>query len=136
MVSPFCCRSMDLLNKSLNSNFDAILTESDKEINVADLIEELGYGFTADASLCKEILSLFLPLTEATISRILVAVVRTYAGHNDNYNTFSTFRLSLGCCTPIELPTLRSWNVDILFETIKQLVSSKTLSSSSYQSLF
>ncbi|KFK30583.1 hypothetical protein AALP_AA6G000600 [Arabis alpina] len=109
------------------SNFDAILAETDREINVGDLIAELGYGFTADASLCKEILSRFLPLIEATISRILVAIVRTYPGHEDHHNTISTFRLSLGCCTPIEPPTLGSWNVDILFEIIKQLAPGTSL---------
>lgn len=120
---------MDFFHKSLQNNVDAILTEIEKETDVGDLIEELGYGFTADASLCKQILSLFLPLTEATISRILVVVVRTYTGLKDNYNTFSTFSLSLGCSTSTELPTVRVWNVGILFETIKQLVSSKTFSS-------
>ncbi|KAL1213558.1 hypothetical protein V5N11_000630 [Cardamine amara subsp. amara] len=114
-------RSMDFFNKSLQNNVDAILTEIEKETDVGDLIEELGYGFTADASLCKQILSLFLPLTEATISRILVVVVRTYTSLKDNYDTFSTFSLSLGCSTPTELPTVRLWNVDFLFETIKQL---------------
>ncbi|KAH0908132.1 hypothetical protein HID58_031453 [Brassica napus] len=108
-------RSMDL------NSLDAILTETAKETSVGDLIEELGYGFTSDASLCKEILSLFLPLTEAAISRILVVVVRTYAGLKDNYDAFLTFSSSLGCCTPTELHTPKSWNVDILFETIKQL---------------
>ncbi|KAF2537557.1 hypothetical protein F2Q68_00018501 [Brassica cretica] len=61
-------RSMDL------NSLDAILTETAKETSVGDLIEELGYGITSDASLCKDILSLFLPLTEAAISRILVLV--------------------------------------------------------------
>ncbi|KAF8048219.1 hypothetical protein N665_2608s0005 [Sinapis alba] len=113
-------RSMDL------NSLDAILTETDKETSVGDLVEELGYGFTSDASLCKEILSLFLPLTEPAISRILVVVVRTYAGLKDNYDTFITFSLSLGCCTPTKLPTPKSWNVDILFETIKQLAPGTT----------
>lgn len=81
-------------------------------------------------------MSLFLPLTEAAISRILVLVVRTYAGLKDDYDTFLTFSLSLGCCTPTKLPTPKSWNVDILFETIKLLVSSKILASSSAKSPF
>ncbi|KAL0846022.1 hypothetical protein Bca101_019268 [Brassica carinata] len=34
--------------------------------------------------------------------------------------------LSLGCCTPTKLPTPKSWNVDILFETIKQLAPGTT----------
>ncbi|CAF1714938.1 unnamed protein product [Brassica napus] len=109
-------------SKNLVSFMQIFCHQSRSILNcVGDLIEELGYGFTSDASLCKEILSLFLPLTEAAISRILVVVVRTYAGLKDNYDAFLTFSSSLGCCTPTELHTPKSWNVDILFETIKQL---------------
>uniref|UniRef100_A0A0D3DZJ6 CCR4-Not complex component Not1 C-terminal domain-containing protein n=1 Tax=Brassica oleracea var. oleracea TaxID=109376 RepID=A0A0D3DZJ6_BRAOL len=91
-------RSLDL------NSLDAILTETAKETSVGDLIEEL----------------------EAAISRILVLVVRTYAGLKDDYDTFLTFSLSLGCCTPTKLPTPKSWNVDILFETIKLLAPGTT----------
>ncbi|XP_019058124.1 PREDICTED: CCR4-NOT transcription complex subunit 1 isoform X2 [Tarenaya hassleriana] len=114
-------RSMDFLNDTAENDFDDVLAEIEKEISVGDLIEELGYGFTADAGQCKEILSRFLPLTEATISRILGTVARSYAGLEDNHNTFSTFSLALDCCTSTELPELRSWNVEILIETIRQL---------------
>lgn len=119
----FCSRSMDFHIDSAENEFDAILAEIDKEISVGDLMGELGCGFTADALQCKEILSTFAPLGEATISRILGNVSRTCADLEDNHTTFSTFTLALGCCIPTELPTPRSWNVDILVDTIKQLVS-------------
>ncbi|KAF2546740.1 hypothetical protein F2Q70_00019094 [Brassica cretica] len=104
-----------------HTEFDAILAEIDKEISVGDLMGELGCGVTADAQQCKDILSSFAPLTEATISRILANVARTCADLEDNHTTFSTFSLVLGCCIPTELSTPMSWSVDILTETIKQL---------------
>ncbi|KAF3523583.1 hypothetical protein F2Q69_00048859 [Brassica cretica] len=110
-------RSID----SAENDYDAILTEIDKEIAVGDLIGELGCGFTADAQQCKQLLSSFAPLREATISRILGHVARTSADLEDNHTTFSTFSLAVGCCIPTDLPTPTSWNVDILIETIKQL---------------
>ncbi|KFK42579.1 hypothetical protein AALP_AA1G013800 [Arabis alpina] len=114
-------RSMDFHSDSTENEFDAILAEIDMETSVGDLMGELGCGFTADAQLCKEILSSFTPLREATISKILGNVARTCADLEDNHTTFSTFSLALGCCIPTELPTPRAWNVDILVETIKQL---------------
>ncbi|KAL0703038.1 hypothetical protein Bca4012_069463 [Brassica carinata] len=104
-----------------HTEFDAILAEIDKEISVGDLMGELGCDVTADAQQCKDILSSFAPLTEATISRILANVARTCADLEDNHTTFSTFCLVLGCCIPTELSTPMSWSVDILTETIKQL---------------
>ncbi|CAH2039394.1 unnamed protein product [Thlaspi arvense] len=114
-------RSMDFHTDSTENEIDAILADIDKEIAVGDLMGELGCGFTADAQQCKEILSSFAPLREATISRILGNVVRTFADLEDNHTTFSTFSLALGCGIPPEVPTPKSWNVDILIETIKQL---------------
>lgn len=114
---------MDFHSDSAENEIDAILAEIDKEICVGDLMEELGCGFTADAKQCKDIFSSFAPLSEATISRILGNVARTCADFEDNHSSFSTFCLALGCCVPSELPTPRSWNVDILIDTIKQLVS-------------
>ncbi|CAG7908763.1 unnamed protein product [Brassica rapa] len=104
-----------------HTEFDSILAEIDKEISVGDLMGELGCGVTADAQQCRDILSSFAPLTEATISRILANVARTCADLEDNHTTFSTFSLVLGCCIPTELSTPMSWSVDILIETIKQL---------------
>ncbi|CAH8310228.1 unnamed protein product [Eruca vesicaria subsp. sativa] len=114
-------RSVDLPSDSAEDEFDAILAEMDKEISVGDLIGELGCGFTADAQQCKQILSSFAPLSEATISRILGNVARTCADVEDNHTAFSTFSLAVGCGIPTDLPTPVSWNVDILIETIKEL---------------
>lgn len=105
------------------NEIDTILAEIDKEISVGDLMGELGCSVTADAQQCKEILSSFAPLTEATISKILGNVTRTCTDLEDNNTTFSAFSLVLGCCFPTEISTPRSWSVDILIETIKQLVS-------------
>ncbi|AAC24379.1 Similar to yeast general negative regulator of transcription subunit 1 [Arabidopsis thaliana] len=116
-------RSMDFHTDSADNDLDAILAEIDKEVSVGDLMGELGCGFTADAQQCKEILSSFAPLGEATISRIVGNVSRTCADLEDNQTTFSTFTVALGSCIPTELPTPRSWNVDILVDTIKQLTA-------------
>ncbi|KAJ0235619.1 Transcription regulator [Hirschfeldia incana] len=121
-LSPLDHEACVFNDSSSGNEFEAILAEIDKEVSVGDLMGELGCGFTADAQQCKEILSNFAPLTEATIARILGNVARTAcADREDNHTTFPTFALALGCCIPTELPTPRSWNADILIETIKQL---------------
>ncbi|KAL4353352.1 hypothetical protein GQ457_06G032980 [Hibiscus cannabinus] len=114
-------RNMDFFNESGENDFDALLEEMEKEMSMADIIKELGYGCTVDAAHCKEILSLCLPLTEMTISRILGTIVFTYAGLEDNQTTFSTFSLALGCNTSYDLSSLSSWNIDVLIKSIKQL---------------
>ncbi|KAK9742789.1 hypothetical protein RND81_03G197500 [Saponaria officinalis] len=93
----------------------------EKEISMADVMKELGYGCSADASKCKDILSLFLPLTEVTIARILGTVVRTHAGLEDNSIAISAFLSAIGSNAMSELPHLSSWNVSILVDSIKQL---------------
>ncbi|GAY41902.1 hypothetical protein CUMW_062890 [Citrus unshiu] len=114
-------RDLDLFHECRDDDFDDILAEMEKEMSMGDVMNELGYGCSADASQCKEILSLFTPLTEITLSRILGAIARTHAGLEDNQNTFSTFTLALGCSTMSDLPPLSSWNVDVLVKAIKQL---------------
>ncbi|XP_021748044.1 CCR4-NOT transcription complex subunit 1-like isoform X1 [Chenopodium quinoa] len=115
------CRSMDLFYDSNVDDFDTIVAEMEKEISMADVMKELGYGCTISASKCKEILSLFMPLTEASIARILGIVVRSYAGLEDNTTTFSSFLSAIGSNPLSDLPYLSSWDVNILVETIKQL---------------
>lgn len=102
----------------------------EKTISMADMMKELGYGCTVNVSQCQEMLSLFLPLSEVTIARVLATVVRTYAGLNDNRNVFTTFSSALGINTVSNLSPLKSWNVDILVDSIKQLVSSVIVLSS------
>ena len=119
-----CCRDLDLFCESRENDFDAILAEMEKERNVDNIMMELGYGCTVNALQCKEILCLFLPLTEATISRLLGTVARTQAGLGDTQNTFVESLSALGSNSLSELPLLSSWNIEILIDSVKQLVSS------------
>ncbi|KAF4401859.1 hypothetical protein G4B88_013146 [Cannabis sativa] len=117
-------KNMDLLHEGEDNDFDAILAEMEKEMSLGDIMKELGYGCTVDASQCKDILSLFLPLNEITISKILGTITCSHAGLEDSQNSFSTFGMALGCNTLSELPSLNSWNIDVLIDTIKQLAPS------------
>lgn len=114
---------MDFFSESTDNDFDDILAEMAKEMDIGGVMKELGYGCTVDASQCKEILSLFLPLSEITVSKILGTIASTHAGLEDHQNIFSTFGLALGCGTPSDLPPWNSWSVEVLVNTIKQLVS-------------
>ncbi|XP_047937913.1 CCR4-NOT transcription complex subunit 1 isoform X1 [Salvia hispanica] len=114
-------RNSELMNEGGEEDFDAILAEMEKEISMADVMCELGYGCTANVAQCKEMLSLFLPLTDATIAKILGMVARTYVGLDDRQNVFATFRSALGGNSVLDMPSLNSWNVDVLVDSIKQL---------------
>lgn len=115
---------MDLFNEGDEDNFDSILAEMEKESSMADMMNELGYGCTANVTQCKEMLSLFLPLSDVTIAKILGTIARTYVGLDDSQNVFTTFCSALGGNIGLEQPSLNSWNVDVLVDSIKQLVSS------------
>nr|XP_025640967.1 CCR4-NOT transcription complex subunit 1 isoform X1 [Arachis hypogaea] len=114
-------RNMELFHDSVENDFDAILADIQKEMNMGDIVKELGYGCTVDVSQCKEILSLFLPLTDSALSKLLGAIARTHAGLEDNKCTFLTFGAALGYNNLSELPLPNSWNIDVLIDTIKQL---------------
>ncbi|KAK9910902.1 hypothetical protein M0R45_034838 [Rubus argutus] len=114
-------RNVDLFHESGENDFDAILAEMEKEMSMGDIMKELGYGCTVDSSQCKEILSLFLPLNEITISKILGTIACTHAGLEDSQNTFSNFRLALGYSSSSDLTMLNTWNIDVLVDTINQL---------------
>ncbi|KAL3616494.1 hypothetical protein CASFOL_039884 [Castilleja foliolosa] len=114
-------RHLNLLNEGGEDDFDAILAEMEKEISMADVMSELGYGCTVNGSQCKEILSLFLPLSDATIAKILGTIARTYAGLDDSQNVFAAFRSALSGNGVLDLPSLDSWNVNVIVESIKQL---------------
>ncbi|KAL3537028.1 hypothetical protein ACH5RR_000394 [Cinchona calisaya] len=115
-------RNLDFLNGSDEDDFDAVLAEMEKEMSVSDIMKELGYGCTVSVSQCKEMLSLFSPLTEITIARMLGTISRTYVGLDDNQNAFSTFCSALGSNSASDMPTLNSWNTDVLIDSIKELV--------------
>lgn len=114
---------MDLFYECSENDFDAVLEEIEKETSMADIMKELGYGCTVNTSHCKEILSLFLPLNEGTISRILSTIARTHTGLDDSQNTYSIFCSALGSSSSSDSSWLNSWNVDVLVDSIKQLVS-------------
>lgn len=105
-------------------------------MSMGDIMKELGYGCTVNATQCKEILSLFLPLTEITISKILGMIARNHTGLEDSRNICATFSLALGCSALSDLPSLNSWDVDVLLDTVKQLVSSVFFISMFYEYKF
>ncbi|WJX85826.1 hypothetical protein P8452_68221 [Trifolium repens] len=108
-------------NECEENDFDAILADIQKEMNMGDIVKELGYGCTVDVSQCKEVLSLFLPLTDNMLSKLLGAIAHTHAGLEDNQNTFLTFGAALGYDNLSELPPLNSWNIDVLIDTVKNI---------------
>lgn len=114
-------RNLDLFSEGNGNDFDAVLAEMEKEIGMADVFKELGYGCTVDLSLCKEMLSQFLPLTETTVARILGTIAHTDAGLEDNENAFSTFCSAFGSSSLSDLPSSNSWNTGVLIESIRQL---------------
>ncbi|KAJ4956450.1 hypothetical protein NE237_013233 [Protea cynaroides] len=114
-------RHLDLFYESNESDFDAVLAEIEKEISMADVMKELGYGFTINVSHCKEVLSLFQPLTEGTISQVLSTIARTHSCLEDSQNTYSIFCSALSGSSVPDSSCLNSWNVDILVDSIKQL---------------
>ncbi|KAL0547689.1 hypothetical protein IC582_012113 [Cucumis melo] len=114
-------RDVNLSHESLDNDFDSILAEMEKEMSMGDIMKELGYGCTVNAAQCKEILSLFLPLTEITISKILGMIARNHTGLEDSRNIYATFSLALGFSGLSDLPSLSSWDVDVLLDTVKQL---------------
>lgn len=115
-----CCRNLE----SNEDEFDTLLAEMEKEISIADVMREMGYRCTVNDSQCKDMLSLFLPLTESTVARILGTVACTHADLDDNQNSFLTFCSALGTSSLSDLPSTNSWNIDVLVDSIKQLVSS------------
>ncbi|XP_076917682.1 uncharacterized protein LOC143577845 isoform X1 [Bidens hawaiensis] len=114
-------RYMDFLNEGNENEFDDILAEMEKEMNMADMLKELGPKCTLDVSLCKDLLSSFSPLTEATVARILGTIIRSDTGLQDHENAFSTFYSAIGKGTLSDMTSLNTWNTDVLIDSIKQL---------------
>ncbi|KAH0766295.1 hypothetical protein KY285_002166 [Solanum tuberosum] len=73
-------------------------------------------------SQCQEILSLFLPLDEVTIARIVGVIVRT---QSDDKSVHS--KLLADLCGNNTSEDLSQWDADTLIYATKQLVSSITL---------
>lgn len=120
------CRSLNLLDEYLESDFDAILEEIEKEMSMADTVRDLGYGCTVNTKHCTEILSQFLPLNEITISKLLGTISRTHTGLEDAQNNHLTFCSALDSISAGDSSWANSWNADVLVESIKYLVSSSS----------
>ncbi|KAL4562855.1 hypothetical protein LXL04_026886 [Taraxacum kok-saghyz] len=114
-------KKLDFLSEGTDSEFEAILAQMEKEMNMADLMKELGYNSTSDVSLCKDLLSSFSPLNETTVAMILGTIVRSDSNIQDQENAFSTFYSAIGKGSLSDLSSLSSWNTDVLIESIKQL---------------
>ncbi|KAF5204452.1 Ccr4-not transcription complex subunit [Thalictrum thalictroides] len=114
-------RHVDMFYECSDDDFDSVLAEIEKEMSMADTMKELGYNCTVNASHCREILSLFLPLTEVTLARLLGTIASTHVGLEDGQNMYSTFCAALGSSSSVDATFLDSWNVDVLVDSIKQL---------------
>ncbi|XP_010933666.1 uncharacterized protein [Elaeis guineensis] len=114
-------RHSDLFSGCYCNDFESVLAEIEKEMNMADVMTELGYGCTINTVHCKEILSLFHPLNEVTLSKLLGTIARTHSGLKDAQNTYATFCAAVGSSSESASSLLNSWNVDVLVDSIKQL---------------
>jgi len=114
-------RSFESLCASTGQVSDDILTQLEEATDVANIMEELGYGCTIDVSHCKDILALFSPLKEETVSKIISMVVRTHTGLEDAHGTHATFYTSMFNSSITDSSWLSSWNIDVLLDSIKQL---------------
>ncbi|KAI4368425.1 hypothetical protein MLD38_016982 [Melastoma candidum] len=114
-------RNLDLSYDGLDGDFESILMEMENEISVGDIMKELGYGCTINETQCKEILSLLLPLTEVTVSRILGTIASGHVSPEDGQIAASTFGSALGSSPWSDLPSQESWNIDVFVDSVKQL---------------
>lgn len=90
--------------------------------SVADVMEELGYSCTVDIDHCRGVLGLFPTLTEIEVARILGMVARTHRRSEDLQGTHSTFCTALCNDEQVSSDWLTTWDVDVLVDSIKQLV--------------
>ncbi|XP_020095725.1 CCR4-NOT transcription complex subunit 1 isoform X2 [Ananas comosus] len=114
-------RHLDLFFGCQDNDFESLLAEIEEEISMADIMAELGYGCTVNASHCKDMLSLFQPLNETTISKLLGAIARTHSGLEDAHNTYATFCSAVCSSSVSDSSLLNAWNVDVLIDSINQL---------------
>ncbi|XP_057867287.2 uncharacterized protein LOC131074644 isoform X3 [Cryptomeria japonica] len=114
------CRSFQSCASNLQVS-DTVLTQLEEATDVASIMEELGYGCTIDVAHCKDVLSLFCPLTEKTVSKIISTIVRTHTGLVDAHGTHGTFYSSLFSSSTTDCSWLTSWNIDVLLDSIKEL---------------
>ncbi|XP_071698546.1 uncharacterized protein [Rutidosis leptorrhynchoides] len=114
-------RNMDFFSEANDNEFDAIVAEMDRERNMSGVLKELSYKCTLNVTICKDLLSLVLPLTEVTVAKIIGTVVRSDGVVQDNGIALSTFYSDFGRGSLSDVPSLTSWNFDVLIDSIKQL---------------
>ncbi|KAE8802442.1 CCR4-NOT transcription complex subunit 1-like [Hordeum vulgare] len=105
-------RHLEMYLDSTNDDFESLLSEIGKEISMADIVIELGYGCTVDSTQCKEILSTFQPLDDLAISKLLGAVIGTQNSLGEAHNTYATFVSAIRNTHLSESPQLTTWNTD------------------------
>ncbi|VAI11395.1 unnamed protein product [Triticum turgidum subsp. durum] len=117
-------RHLEMYLDSTNDDFESLLSEIGKEISMADIVTELGYGCTVDSTQCKEILSTFQPLDDVAISKLLGAVIGTQNSVAEVHNTYATFVSAIRNTHLSESPQLTTWNTDVLVDSINELAPS------------
>ncbi|KAF3641354.1 putative protein pleiotropic regulatory locus 1-like [Capsicum annuum] len=90
-----------------------------KEVVAITERKEPDCGHTANISQCKEVLSLFLPLNEVTIARIVGVVVR--AGLEDDKSVFPKFVADFFGNNTSNLSQMTDWDAETLIYATKQL---------------
>ncbi|KAM0926260.1 hypothetical protein ACQ4PT_003393 [Festuca glaucescens] len=114
-------RHLETYFASTNDDFESLLSEIGKEISMADIVTELGYGCTVDSTQCKEILSTFEPLDDTAVSKLLGAVIGTQNSLGEAHNTYATFVSAIRNSPMSESPQLTTWNTDVLVDSINEL---------------
>ncbi|RCV47021.1 hypothetical protein SETIT_9G577600v2 [Setaria italica] len=117
-------RHLEMYFGSTDVDFELLLSEIGKEIGMADIVTELGYGCTVDSTHCKEILSVFEPLDDLAISKLLGAVVGTHKVLGEAHNTYATFVSAIHNSHTNDSPQLTKWNTDVLVDSINELAPS------------
>ncbi|KAL5217094.1 hypothetical protein ABZP36_017778 [Zizania latifolia] len=117
-------RHLDMYFSSMGYDSELLLSEIEKEISMADIIIELGYGCTVDITHCKEMLSIFEPLDDVAVSKLLGAVVGTHNGPGQANNTYAVFLSAVRNSNMDDSPQLTTWNTDVLVDSINELAPS------------
>ncbi|BAF10575.2 Os03g0102300 [Oryza sativa Japonica Group] len=115
-------RHLDMCFGSMDYDSELLLSEIEKEITMADIVTELGYGCTVDTTHCKEILSIFEPLDDVAVSKLVGAVIGTHNVLVEAHNTYAMFVSAISNMN--DSPQLTTWNTDVLVDSINELAPS------------
>jgi hypothetical protein len=102
---------------------DAYLAEIEKETRSPDMITEFGYGCTASMDHCKFVLSLFQPLNDLMVAKLVGVMTSTRTGLDDSNGTYATFLSAVGSSLTCDMTSLSTWDVGIFVGSVKQVVS-------------